>query len=71
MIGQTVDVLERGCAERARQGNPASSTIPRSARRQTVRATCSAAAAAEPPGKTKDRNGASSAFMASISSSRR
>ena len=43
----------------------------RSARRHTVRATCSAAAAGEPPGSTNDRSGVSSAFSVSISSSSR
>ena len=43
----------------------------RSARRETVRARCSAAAAGLPPGSTKERNGASAALSRSISPSSR
>ena len=43
----------------------------RSARRVTVRARCSHAAASLPPGRMKELSGESSAFMASISCSSR
>ena len=63
-------VLNAG-ADTASPGALASVTMQRSARRHTVRATCSAAEASDPPGRTKDRSGFSSPLRASMSSSRR
>ncbi len=48
--------LSASFADRFR-GAAASATISRSARRTTARATCSAAAACEPPGKMKEVSG--------------
>jgi hypothetical protein len=49
----------------------ASSTVSRSARRETVRQRWRCAASGEPPGRMKDRSGWSRAFIASISASSR
>ena len=69
-VRQPVDVAE-GLAADLLAGLATAPTMIRSARRATVRARCSAAAAGLPPGKTKDRSGSSGALSRSISPSSR